>query len=609
MISTGRTRRLVAQLLADSESYEGTIRADLRQLWREYLAPYKWRLTVALAVTIVWSGHAYGMALIARYLVDTVLLVQEGFSPDQLPERFAALRIYIFLLVGLWTVFGASNWTRSWLIISLGRKLVYVFRKRLHEKLQALHIAYFEQIETGKLMSRVLDDVQVIQRFGTNQILNSMAYAFRILLGIAIVFVLNWRLALVVTVSLPIYAFVFSRIHPRVMESNRAVRRLNAEMYGVAEERISGVAVVKAFSQEGQERRGFARLMDNFVRLSVQAVLYGAGQGTISGILTAVTTGIVILLGVLQVRAGTMTLGDMMVFVYALPNLFTQIEGLSEVVGQAQNVMVVLRRVFSLLDVNEEVIPGSIQLDGMLGKISFDRVTFTYPGQDTPALDGVSLDIAAGEKVALMGPSGSGKSTVFQLLSRFYDPQQGVVAAGGVSLAEADTRSIHRHIRLVQQEPTIFSGSIAENIAFGRMDSTPTQIMQAAKQAELHDFVMTLPAKYETEVGQQGISLSGGQRQRLALATALLTDPEVLLLDDTTSALDAATEQRIRVTLDHVLEGRTSLIITQRIATARTCDRILVFDNGRIVQHGSHDELLAEEGGFYRRIFDQQERM
>ncbi len=609
MISTGRTRRLVAQLLADSESYEGTIRADLRQLWREYLAPYKWRLTVALAVTIVWSGHAYGMALIARYLVDTVLLVQEGFSPDQLPERFAALRIYIFLLVGLWTVFGASNWTRSWLIISLGRKLVYVFRKRLHEKLQALHIAYFEQIETGKLMSRVLDDVQVIQRFATNQILNSMAYAFRILLGIAIVFVLNWRLALVVAVSLPIYAFVFSRIHPRVMESNRAVRRLNAEMYGVADERISGVAVVKAFSQEGQERRGFARLMDNFVRLSVQAVLYGAGQGTISGILTAFTTGIVILLGVLQVRAGTMTLGDMMVFVYALPNLFTQIEGLSEVVGQAQNVMVVLRRVFSLLDVNEEVIPGSIQLDGMVGKISFDRVTFTYPGQGTPALDGVSLDIAAGEKVALMGPSGSGKSTVFQLLSRFYNPQQGVVAAGGVSLAEADTRSIHRHIRLVQQEPTIFSGSIADNIAFGRMDSTPTEIMQAAKQAELHDFVMTLPAKYETEVGQQGISLSGGQRQRLALATALLTDPEVLLLDDTTSALDATTEQRIRVTLDHVLEGRTSLIITQRIATARSCDRILVFDNGRVVQHGSHDELLAEEGGFYRRIFDQQERM
>ena len=609
MISTSRTRRLVQQLLSDNEAYDGSIAADLKRLWREYLTTYAGRLIIALGVTMVWSGHAYGMALIARYLVDGVLLVQEGFSPEQLPERLAALRVYVLLLVGLWTIFGLSNWIRSWLIVGLGRKLVYLFRKRLHEKLQALHIAYFEQIETGKLMSRVLDDVHVIQRWATNKVLGAMAYAFRIVLGIAIVFVLNWQLALVVLVSLPIYAYIFRRIHPKVMQSHRAVRRLNAEMYGLADERISGIAVVKAFSQEGRERQTFARLMDNFVRLSVEAILYGAGQGSLSGVITAITTGVVILLGALSVQAGTMTLGDMMVFIYALPNLFSQIEGLSEVVGQIQGVLVVLRRVFSLLDEEEKIIPGSIQLDGMVGKLSFDQVRFTYPGQPNPALDGVSFDIRPGEKVALMGPSGAGKSTVFQLLSRFYDPQQGMVVAGGVSLADADTRSIHRHIRLVQQEPTIFSGSIAENIAFGRMDSTPGQIMQAARQAELHDFVMTLPTKYETEVGQQGITLSGGQRQRLALATALLTDPEVLLLDDTTSALDAATEQRIRKTLERVLEGRTSLIITQRIATARNCDRILVFDGGHIVQQGTHDELMAERDGFYRRIFDQQERM
>jgi ABC-type multidrug transport system fused ATPase/permease subunit len=608
VITTDRTRRLVQRLLGDQETYAGSVGADMRQLWRDYLSRQKWPLLAAFAVTMVWSGHAYGMALIARFLVDSVLLVQEGFAPEQLPERLLQLRVYVLLLVGLWTVFSVTNWTRSWLIITLGRRLVYLFRKQLHEKLQALHIAYFEQIETGKLMSRVLDDVSVIQRWATNGVLSTMAYAFRIVLGIGIVFALNWRLALVVLVSLPLYAFIFSRIHPKVMQANRAVRRLNAEMYGVADERISGIAVVKAFSQEGRERRTFARLMDNLVRLSVESTLYGAGQGSFTGIITAVATGVVILLSSLSVRAGTMTLGDVMVFIYALPNLFAQIEGMSAAIAQVQGVLVVLRRVFSLLSVEEEVIPGSVKLDGMVGKISFENVSFHYPGQSEPALADISFDIAPGEQVALMGPSGAGKSTIFQLLSRFYDPQQGAVRVGGVSLVEADSRSIHEHIRLVQQEPVIFSGTIAENIAFGRMDSSPASIMRAAKQAELHEFVMSLPVKYETEVGQQGVTLSGGQKQRLALATALLTDPEVLLLDDTTSALDAATEHRIRTTLDQVLSGRTSLIITQRIATARSCDRIIVLDAGRVSQQGTHDQLVGE-AGFYRRIFEQQDQL
>ena len=207
-----------------------------------------------------------------------------------------------------------------------------------------------------------------------------------------------------------------------------------------------------------------------------------------------------------------------------------------------------------------------------------------------------------------MGPSGAGKSTVFQLLLRFYDPNDGSVQVGDTDLRDADPRSVRQHVRLVQQEPAIFSGTIAENIAYGKEEAEPREIMRAARQAELHDFIVSLPAKYETEVGQNGISLSGGQKQRLSLATALLTDPEVLLLDDTTSALDAETERRIRATLDRALEGRTSLIITQRVATARHCDRILVFENGAVTQDGTHEQLYAIEG-FYRRIAVQQESL
>jgi ATP-binding cassette subfamily B protein len=268
----------------------------------------------------------------------------------------------------------------------------------------------------------------------------------------------------------------------------------------------------------------------------------------------------------------------------------------------------VIKRVFSLLDEDIDVTPGKIELDGIAGRVHFDNVSFKYPGQSSGAIERISFYIAPGEKVALMGPSGAGKTTVFNLILRFYDPHEGSVQIDGIDLVNADPASIRRHAVLVQQEPVIFSGTIAENIVYGRMQSRPSEIMAAARQAELHDFIMTLPVKYETEVGQNGVSLSGGQKQRLALATALLTRPEVLLLDDTTSALDAETEARIRTTLDNALEGRTSIIITQRIATARSCDRIIVMDRGRIVQQGTHDELKSEEG-FYRKIFLQQESL
>jgi ABC-type multidrug transport system fused ATPase/permease subunit len=307
-------------------------------------------------------------------------------------------------------------------------------------------------------------------------------------------------------------------------------------------------------------------------------------------------------------RSGLLSIGEVVFFMSVMPRLFMQINALANMFVQIQAVFVVIKRVFNLLDEDVDVTPGKIELDGIAGRVHFENVTFVYPGQSTPALDNVSFYIGDGEKIALMGPSGAGKTTVFNLILRFYDPRDGAVYIDGINLVNADPASVRRHAVLVQQEPVIFSGTIAENIVYGRLQSRPTEIMNAARQAELHEFIMTLPVKYETEVGQNGVSLSGGQKQRLALATALLTKPEVLLLDDTTSALDAETEARIRRTLDHVLEGRTSIIITQRIATARSCDRVIVMDQGRIVQQGTHTELKDQEG-FYRRIFLQQESL
>ncbi len=300
-------------------------------------------------------------------------------------------------------------------------------------------------------------------------------------------------------------------------------------MYAISTEKITGIQIVKSFVQERKERSVFSRKMHNYVRLNMRKINYREALNLLAGFITAFVTAAIVFIGMLRVKSGIMTLGDVVVFMEALPHIFAEVQVFAGVLTAIQAFMVVLKRVFNVLDEEAKMIPGEIKLDGMKGKIVFDKVRFTYPTQIKPALDEVSFRILPGTKVALMGPSGAGKTTVFQLITRFYDPQEGSVRMGGVNLVNADINSVHDHARMVQQEAVLFSGSIADNILYGRLDATEEQIIKAAKQAEFHEFVMGLPDQYETEVGRNGISLSGGQRQRLALSTALLTEPEILL--------------------------------------------------------------------------------
>lgn len=603
-----RVERIVTSLMEDVESYEGGIGRDLQRLWRQYLHPQRWSIFFALALTAVWSTHGYVFALFSRFLVDNVLLLgAEGPRPS-FAEKSRVFAIYVAGLFSTWGVVTVTQWLRSWLIIGAGQRIVFGLRKELHEKLQRLHVGYFEHNETGRLMSRVLEDVWMIREWTTTHALNILAAVFQFVVGLGILLVLNWKLSLIIVAAIPVYAWSFIVFRPIIRKFSIALRRINSSMYALSAERIDGIQVVKAFTQEHRELATFTKRMHNNVRLSMRVVLSQGALSLIAGVVTALVSGIIIYVGFRQVQSGAMSAGDVMVFVFSMPRVFMQVNTLATVFVTIQAVFVVIQRVFRLLDEPEEVAPGRIKLDGMEGKIDFDHVTFYYPGQSDAALKDVTFHISPGRKVALMGPSGAGKSTVFQLICRFYDPQEGSIRLGGVNLVDADSSSVRRHAVMVQQEPMIFSGTVAENIAYGRLDATPSEIMTATKQAELHEFIMTLPVQYETEVGQNGVTLSGGQKQRLALATALLTQPEVLLLDDTTSALDAETEARIRGTLDRALLNRTSLIITQRIATAKNCDLIIVLEDGRVSQMGTHAEL-KEQAGFYRNIYRQQESL
>lgn len=602
-----RIDRLISGLMKDSESYSGKASKDLGRLWRDYLAEHRLAIFFAMLTTLVWSVHGYIFALANQFLVDEVIQLGAEIRPaleDQLPKfiRWATV------LLSTWGGVVVTQWLRSRLILQVGQSLTYRMRTQLHEKLQVLHVGYFEHQETGKLMSRVLEDVWIIREWTTNRAVGISASILQLLVGLVLSFWVNWRLTGIIVISMPLYFWAFVQMRPAIRRLNIAMRRLNAGMYARSQERISDVAVVKAFDQERHETLNFHQRMNNFVRLAMRVVNYQGIMVALAGVITAITTGAVVYLGFTWARSGVLTIGEVVYFISVMPRLFNQVSALSKVFVQIQAAFVVIKRVFNLLDEPVDVSPGPVPLDDVKGRIQFKNVTFTYPGQEAPALRDVSFHIRPGQKIALMGPSGAGKTTLFSLILRFYDPDKGAVTLDGVDLINADPAAIRQHAVVVQQEPVIFSGTIAENIVYGRQMAGPGEIIAATKQAELHEFIMTLPVKYETEVGQNGISLSGGQKQRLALATALLTGPEVLLLDDTTSALDAETESRIRATLDHVLDGRTSIIITQRIATARSCDHIIVLDEGRIVQQGSHAEL-RDVAGFYQRILVQQESL
>jgi ABC-type multidrug transport system fused ATPase/permease subunit len=600
-----RIQRLMDDLLGNDDRYGGSAAQDLRRLWRDYLPAYRLQLVTASIAAIAIGAVQMLIPLTARFLADDVLCVQTGFDATELARQDRLLMLYVAMVFGIWAVYVGGYWFQSRQVLGVSRDFALQLRRQLFEQLQVLHVGYYSKTPSGKIVARVMDDVNVIRQTIASHLVTLVTSLARLATGMVVVIWLNPRLSLLLLLALPFYWWVFMRLRPQIRRSSIALRRLNSQLYARAGERIGAIQVITAFAQEKRELRETARVVFDYVRLGNLLVFMNHLLTFSAATITAVCTAGALWLCALEVRAGTMTIGDMIAFYGATALVFAPVANLTSLAAQFQAVMVVLRRVLAVIDEPVDVVSGSAHLSGTDGRIRFEDVTFTYPDQDTPTLREFELAIDPGERVAIMGPSGGGKSTLFQLLLRFYDPDTGHVKVGDLDLVDADIGSVRRHVCMVQQEPVIFAGTIAENVIYGRPDATPAMVMQACQRAELHDFIMSMPVKYETVVGESGVTLSGGQRQRLALATALLTDPEVLLLDDTTSALDAGTESRIRTTLNHVLHGRTSLIITQRVATARDCERIVVLQDGKVSQTGTHDELAAQPG-FYRDICEQQ---
>ncbi len=607
--ASDRAREVRDRILTDTQEMTDSDSGDVGRFIRVYLRPHAASLCVTVAVMAVWALVPMGFPLTHQRLIDNILAAADapgGVSPGSLPHLMAGVWWVFWANIGLHTLNLLCHLSTSYLQLRTGRSLALRLREHLYHKLDTLQVGFHEQTQTGRIVSRIQHDVSVVQNAASGNIASLLIEPFKLVAGLTVLFVMNWRLTLLLVAVLPIYALIFVRLRPLIRRNSNAQSRVNSRLYGLVDERLSAITLVKAFAQERRELARFSRTVNEGVRLALFEPLYTQGLSLASSTITAVTSGLVLFVGLAAVRDARlgMTLGSVVAYLQIANYMFQPIQILTNAMTSIQGSLVSLRRVFALLDQREDFAPGHVQLRGIRGKIHFDHVSFTYPHQERPALDDVNLLIHPGERIAVMGPSGSGKSTLFQLLLDFYRPQEGAVRIDDIDLVDAELASVRRHIRLVQQEAFIFSGTLRENIAYGYPNARQDDIEEAARMAELHAFIRELPDGYDTVVGARGMSLSGGQRQRLALATALLTDPEVLLLDDTTSALDAETEARIRTTLAHAFKGRTGLIITHRVATARDCDRIVVLEQGRITQVGTHRQLSGS--GFYGRICAQQ---
>lgn len=615
------------------------------RLLRDYIRPYWPLMAVAVLLSGVASAHFYILGYLTQITVDDILQISardesramrrsqevrvsddkgrireippsrdnERPTPHAPPrkkserEKVRLLILIFFAYLFVRVFFTGLQWIYSYQVTYVGQRVVFHIRRQLHEKLQNLQLTYFDRQQTGKLMSRVLDDVGVIQQNVTQVFVDFVTNVFRLLIGCCILATLNWKLALIAFLTLPFYAITYQTLRARIRESNRAIRRQIAEIYGLLEERVAGIRVILSFARERAETLALHRKLSKLLRQRVKNTTQNTMLTSLSTFISAVGTALVLYFGAYLVRAGDLTVGELLFFNQSLINMFEPITALAQMNIQVQWIIVVVNRIFEILDEDVKIkdAPNAIRLDRVRGHVTFQDVSLRYPGAIRDALSRVSFDVPPGTSVSIVGPSGSGKSSLVSLLLRLYDPTEGRILIDGHDLRDIKLSSLRQHIGFVPQEPILFSGTIAGNITYGRFDATPEQIMAAAKAAELHDFVMTLPDKYESPVGERGANLSGGQKQRMAFAMALLTDPSILILDDTTSALDAETEAKIQKTLDRIMEGRTTFIITHRISTAMRADTIVVLDNGRVADIGTHEELISREG-LYFRMYEQQ---
>jgi ATP-binding cassette subfamily B protein len=524
------------------------------------------------------------------------LIVDRGITPGDQAALAGVLGVYAALsLIQSGGVFGLI-----YLAGILGERLQYELRQRLFNHLQTLSFAYFDRTAVGWIMARVTSDSGNIASLITWGLLDITWAGLSIVTASVFMFILNWRLALVVVTVIPVLVVVAAQFQRRIMGEYRAVRKINSKITGAYNENITGVRVVKALDRETANLDEFSALTGNMYRASFRAAWLSALFLPVVQLISAAALAGVAWFGGSQVQLGWMTLGDLQAFIGYITFMLWPVQDLARVYAELQHAVASAERTFSLLDTRPEVQdrPGAVDPGTLRGEIVFDHVDFFYE-EGKPVLTDFNLRVQPGETIALVGATGGGKSTLVNLVARFYEPQRGVIRIGGRDYREFSLHAIHSRLGVVLQTPHLFSGTVRENIRYGRLEADDAAVERAARLAGAHDFIDKLEQGYATQVGEGGNLLSVGQKQLISLARAVLADPEILIMDEATSSVDTLTEALIQRGMEQLMAGRTTFVIAHRLSTIKRASRILVIEKGRIAEAGTHAELLRRHGHYY----------
>ena len=563
------------------------------------LAPY-WKTIIFSAILLVGrAGLELVPPLFQKEIIDEIITARD----------LKYLGVMIAALIGVYALNQLIQIGDNYVRHALGEKFIFDLRVRLYAYLQKMSLSFFERTSTGELMSRVTNDLSALEHFVTHGSALTAVDFMRLIGGTIILFVLDYRLAALVMIPVPILALAFRHYNTRIRPVYRRVRARLGDINAKLQDNLSGIRVIQAFAREDLEYKRFSRESERYYQARVKGIRYWSIFFPAIRFFGAMGTVIVLGVGSIMVVNNQLTLGTFVAFLAYIATIYDPINRLTEVDNIFQEAIAAGERIFELLDEVTEVkdAPNAFDLPSIRGELVFDQVHFQY-GEGDQVLHAISFTMAPGEMVALVGPSGAGKTSIANLICRFYDPFKGHVSVDSYNLRNIKLSSLRRQVAVVLQDSFLFNNTVAENLYYGKPDATEDELAAAARAANAHEFIMQLPDGYDTEVGERGVKLSGGQKQRLALARAILADPRILILDEATSSVDAEAEYLIQQALERVLKGRTALVIAHRLSTIRNADKIIVLDRGRIAEIGNHEELM-QRGGLYSQLYQRQMEM